>query len=79
MIIFLAVFSLSFFVRGTWDLVMVFHSNMAWSQADMAATIFIVYFFTELLPILVIYLVHALTFHDHIKKKRLRNQQNETC
>jgi len=53
---FLSVFSLSFFVRGTWDLIAPFVSIS--SGASMAVLMFTVYFLTELLPIFVIYLAH---------------------
>lgn len=36
----------------------------------MAVVIFIVYFFTECLPVFVIYLAHALAFHEQIKRKQ---------
>ena len=58
---FLCVFSLSFFVRGTWDLIIHF-LEIDLNESQMAAVIFAVYFFTEWLPIFVIYLNHLLAF-----------------
>ena len=61
---FLSVFSLSFFVRGTWDLVLYHWSIEFKNEKDMAAVIFVVYFFTEWLPIFVIYLTHMWAFYS---------------
>ena len=70
LIILLAFFSLSFFVRGTWDLMLYFnehlHLHIKLNSYEMATMIFVVYFFTEWLPIFVIYLVHALAFYGFI-------------
>ena len=71
--IFLSVFSLSFFVRGAWDLFL-HYSNVLWwdNQQNYAAMIFMVYFLTEWCPIFVIYLNHLLAFYGIIRRQRQR-------
>ena len=67
--VFLSVFSLSFFVRGTWDLIIHYEPTiLGESEVEMAVAIFFVYFFTECLPIFVIYLNHLLAFHGIITR-----------
>ena len=68
---FLSVFSLSFFVRGTWDLFIHFW-DVEFSESGMAAVIFAVYFFTEWLPIFIIYLNHLLAFLTIIRRQKQR-------
>ena len=68
---FLCVFSLSFFVRGTWDLFIHFW-DIEFNESGMAAVIFAVYFLTEWLPIFVIYLNHLLAFLTIIRRQKQR-------
>ena len=71
--IFLSVFSLSFFVRGTWDLYLYYSPNdIGSNQQDYAATVFLVYFLTECCPICCIYLNHLMAFYGIIKRQRQR-------
>ena len=70
---FLSVFSLSFFVRGSYDLAIVIAGNTHQSEQVQALLLFLVYFLTEWLPIFVIYLTHLYAFielRNKDKKKR---------
>ena len=67
---FLSVFSLSFFVRGSWDFFtspFIFGTPLA-SDATMAALIFFLYFLTEVVPIFVIYFMHVKAFLAIIRR-----------
>jgi len=65
---FLSVFSLSFFVRATWDLVAeAVHMK---SELSMALLVFFIYFLTEWVPIFVIYMYHFWAFYQHYKMKQ---------
>ena len=69
---FLCVFSLSFFIRGSWDLVVTTtHLNFE-NEQEKAILIFFVYFLTEWLPIFVIYLTHLWAFYALIRNQRQR-------
>ena len=67
---YLSVFSLSFFVRGTYDLVLVVSGDDWQSERVQAMLLFLVYFLTEWLPIFVIYLTHLYAFIELRKKDR---------
>ena len=64
---FLSVFSWSFFVRGTWDLVASKVKDL--TPWQMAILVTFVYFFTEWFPIFIIYLYHFWAFYKHYKMK----------
>ena len=70
---YLAVFSLSFFVRGTWDL-FVANTNVVdtLSPAQFAPVLFFIYFLTEWLPVFIIYLAHVAAFHELLKRQNER-------
>ena len=78
--IFLAIFSLSFLIRGTWDAVLSMYGfDLHKNERLAAALIFIVYFFTEWLPIFVIYLSHFTAFYaikHRSSKKRGKKREN---
>jgi len=57
LIIYLSVFSLSFLLRGVWDIVQNY-KKMNLDDLMDAITVFVIYFFCEWLPIFVIYLSH---------------------
>ena len=61
---FLSVFSLSFAIRGTWDLGIYFDPIDIDSKTDYAIILFVLYFITEWIPIFVIYLTHLWAFHS---------------
>ena len=71
---FLFVFSISFFIRGTYDLVTQLKTpkttDKNWSA--VAGMMFTLYFLTEWLPIFVIYLTHLWAFHSLLKRRRLK-------
>jgi hypothetical protein len=60
LIIYLSVFSISFLLRGVWDL-------GDWMNA---ITVFVIYFFCEWLPIFVIYLSHFSDFSAEVQSKQ---------
>ena len=68
--IFLCVFSLSFLVRGSWDIYTVYRDEEFENPRIDAATLFLVYFCTEVLPIFVIYLMHIRAFLAIIKRQK---------
>jgi len=72
LIAFLSVFSISFFLRGTWDLVAY---KFEPSKEVMAILIFLVYFFTEWLPIFVTYLTHYWAFKQHNLRRNSRGSE----
>ena len=74
---FLGVFSLSFFIRGTWDLGIIIHPMSTKSEETMAIILFMLYFFTEWLPIFVIYLTHLWAFHSLVKRHRERRKNEQ--
>ena len=61
LIIYLSVFSISFLLRGVWDIVQNY-KKMNLSNFVNAITVFVIYFFCEWLPIFVIYLSHFSDF-----------------
>ena len=61
LIIYLSVFSLSFLLRGVWDIIQNYKKMSLGNVVD-AITVFIIYFFCEWLPIFVIYLSHYSDF-----------------
>lgn len=61
LIIYLSVFSISFLLRGVWDIVQNY-KKMNLSNLVNAITVFVIYFFCEWLPIFVIYLSHFSDF-----------------
>ena len=63
---FLSVFSLSFFVRGTWDFIISSAIHLQ-DETSMAILIFFVYFVTEWVPIFVIFLYHFWAFYQHYR------------
>ncbi len=75
---FLSLFSLSFFVRGTWDLVLYHWPIEFANEQDMAAVIFVVYFTTEWLPIFAIYLTHLWAFYSIHKQQKMRARGSES-
>lgn len=68
LIIYLSVFSLSFLLRGIWDIVQNYKKMDLGNLMD-AITVFIIYFFCEWLPIFVIYLSHYSDFSAEIQPK----------
>ena len=73
LIFFLSVFSLSFFVRGTYDLVATLKEHPPDDQTNwgrMAAMMFTLYFFTEWLPIFSIYLTHLMAFQSLLNRNK---------
>ena len=71
---FLSVFSISFFVRGTWDILTQTSLNFDSQPTGLAVLIFFVYFVTEWVPIFVVYLYHFWAFYEHYKLKKLEKQ-----
>ena len=61
---FLFVFSISFAIRGSWDLGILIHPVDLRTDQEFAGVLFLLYFFTEWLPIFVIYLTHLWAFHS---------------
>jgi len=61
LIIYLSVFSISFLLRGIWDIVQNY-KKMNLGNLVNAITVFVIYFFCEWLPIFVIYLSHFSDF-----------------
>ena len=72
LIVFLVVFSFGFFVRGTWDLVVKYSAFDLDDPQVMAVLIFVVYFFTEWMPIFVIYVAHTHAFFTLMERQRTR-------
>jgi hypothetical protein len=68
LIIYLSVFSLSFLLRGIWDIVQNYKKMDLGNLMD-AITVFIIYFFCEWLPIFVIYLSHYSDFSAETQPK----------
>ena len=73
---FLSVFSLSFFVRGSYDLGLVIAGDTQQSDMVQALLLFLVYFLTEWLPIFVIYLTHLYAFIE-LRNKDKKKQKSE--
>lgn len=68
LIIYLSVFSISFLLRGVWDIVQNY-KKMDLSDLVNAITVFVIYFFCEWLPIFVIYLSHFSDFSSEAQHK----------
>ena len=70
---FLFVFSLSFAIRGSWDLGIYIDPIDIHSKTDYAIILFVLYFVTEWLPIFVIYLTHLWAFHALVQRHKSRS------
>ena len=75
---YLAVFSLSFFVRGTWDLAITIKPIVWDDPKKFAPVLFSLYFLTEWTPIFILYLAHTQAFVKLIKRERERAQSLDT-
>jgi hypothetical protein len=69
LIIYLSVFSISFLLRGVWDIVQNY-KKMDLGDWMNAITVFVIYFFCEWLPIFVIYLSHFSDFSAEVQSKQ---------
>jgi hypothetical protein len=67
LIIYLSVFSISFLLRGVWDIVQNY-KKMNLGDLVNAITVFVIYFFCEWLPIFVIYLSHFSDFSSEAQQ-----------
>ena len=69
----LSLFSISFLIRASWDLWIKWHPDMDLQSNDgttWAIILFTLYFFTEWLPLGVVYLVHFLDFYKNWQNER---------
>ena len=75
--IFLTVFSLSFAIRGSWDLGITISGLKMKTSQEEATVLFLLYFLTEWMPIFVIYLTHLWAFHSLVERQRKRKMDND--
>ena len=75
---YLAIFSLSFCVRGSWDIA-ISVNPITWNDPKkFAPVLFTLYFLTEWLPIFILYLAHILAFKGLIQRQKERTQSLDT-
>ena len=74
--LYLTLFSLSFGLRGTWDLYQsTKNSGMPKSEMTQAWLVFIIYFFCEFLPIFAVYLIHLQDFRAEFKMMKTAKKE----